>query len=131
MESIDKLLCPSCVKPVHENAHFCPHCGVPLTSFATTDPLQSIRSEGEMVRRAAKNPSTLALVGIWVLFAPACLVFYFAASALIMDQQSGPVEKVLGVALCTFFAILFSAIFWNVTARYVTWMKSRGSQKSQ
>jgi predicted amidophosphoribosyltransferase len=54
-EAQELEVCISCLKTNDPGTHFCDHCGTPLTSFAATAPLESIRAEGDLWRKAVSQ----------------------------------------------------------------------------
>ncbi len=64
-----ELVCPSCLAPISANDHFCAKCNVPLTAFAATDPIASIRATGYVYASAVNRPrSRIVFIGFWLLF---------------------------------------------------------------
>lgn len=45
-------LCISCLHGNVPGTHFCPHCGAPLTSYATTGPLEHAFAFGDFFRKS-------------------------------------------------------------------------------
>ena len=107
-----KPCCPHCFSPVEEAAHFCARCGRPLTSFAATDPIQSIRTEGLVFRGAAHTIRPIVVVGMWLLCVPA-LGMGVALLAEPKGESGGS-----AVAALILFA-LYGAILYRVTANYL------------
>ena len=67
-ESNEAQLCAGCLHQNTLEAHFCAKCGAPLTSYATTGPMESIWAEGYMYRSAVDRPRNLVVVlGVWML----------------------------------------------------------------
>ncbi|MDP1796886.1 MAG: hypothetical protein Q8K78_05375 [Planctomycetaceae bacterium] len=66
-------LCPGCLTPVRPHDYFCEKCGLPLSSAATTLPMERIRSTGEMIRRGYERPKPIVLLGVWLIFGPAAV----------------------------------------------------------
>jgi len=65
----EKQLCVSCMAPNEPSAHFCIKCGAPLSSYASTGPLESVFAEGAVYRQAAERPRSLIVVlGVWLIF---------------------------------------------------------------
>jgi uncharacterized integral membrane protein len=65
-------LCPNCMTAPEPGAHVCKECGAPLDLFATTDPIETIRSQGWAYRRAASGRrSGIILLGMWLIFGTA------------------------------------------------------------
>lgn len=121
----ESLVCPSCASPIAAAQHFCMHCNAPLTSFAATDPLSWIRTEGELVRRAFRQPSRMALAGIWLIFGPGTIAALIYTTRGL--QQMWPAYSVGGwlsavgfLAMMAGLVTLFGAILWRMTYQYLT-----------
>lgn len=82
------MICPACQTPNDEFESFCSKCGSPIGTTATLAPVQRIRTEGLLFRRAVdKPPNLVVLVGIWILFAPSVPVGVYAATNLILTGR--------------------------------------------
>lgn len=85
----DQPLCPHCVTAIDRHAHFCPACGGPLTSHASTDPLGQVYAEGYAFRQAvAGRPGVMVLAGVWLIFAPQFVGALASMVWLVRSQQS-------------------------------------------
>jgi hypothetical protein len=124
--------CPVCSERVEKGTHFCRKCGTPLTTFATTDPLQAVRAQGEMVRGAMKKPSRLVVAGIWLLFGPPCVALGFCLFLLLADADpnTGVVEKFIGTVILLFVIALYVAIIRRVTRKFLA-SKAKQSRTSR
>lgn len=84
MEDSEEIVCPSCTHSCPGDAHFCPHCRSPISSYAATGPFESIFAEGAAYRRAVSSPTKpIILVGVWLIFFPFACSGIFAAVFLI------------------------------------------------
>jgi hypothetical protein len=74
-------LCPHCIEPVPDDAHFCPRCVTPLTSIATTIYPWAAWAMGSAIGRLIhqRPPTRFAFVGTWVC-APWYALTYLAAA---------------------------------------------------
>lgn len=53
------------------NEVFCPKCSSPVSLLSTTDPIQSIQTEGFIYRRSVEGrPKPIVVIGVWLLFFP-------------------------------------------------------------
>lgn len=52
---VEREVCLSCLQSNTPGTHFCPHCGTPLTSYATTAPFESVFAEGDFWRKAVSQ----------------------------------------------------------------------------
>ncbi len=114
--------CPHCFAPIPASVHFCPKCERPLTSFAATDPIHSIRTEGQLYRGAARTTRPIVLIGMWLTFVPA-IGMGFAVLALRGGSLGGK------IAFAVFAFALYGAILYRVTANFIrARRKSRAAQ---
>jgi hypothetical protein len=60
--------CFSCLGINASNTHFCKHCGTPLTSYATTAPIEHLFAFGNFMRKATSRGrwSPAVRIGIFV-----------------------------------------------------------------
>lgn len=65
-----QMLCSGCARPVPQERHFCPHCGAPMSFYATTAPYERVLSEGYAWRRAASRPNLIIVIGMWLIWSP-------------------------------------------------------------
>lgn len=49
---VEQEVCLSCLQLIVPGTHFCPHCGTPLSTYATTAPFESVFAEGDFWRKA-------------------------------------------------------------------------------
>ena len=102
-------VCPSCLRPVAAGDDFCSHCQAPLSTLAVTDPLLSTIARGYAFREAAnKRNKPIVLVGIWLIFGPACLVSVFGFFlAIYAAVRFGPdiLSIIAGIVSLGFFAL--------------------------
>ena len=52
---VEQEVCLSCLRLTAPGTHFCPHCGTPLTTYATTAPFESVFAEGDFWRKAVSQ----------------------------------------------------------------------------
>jgi hypothetical protein len=75
-------LCTACLTPYGRLAYFCPRCGAPINTFASTLPFERTLAEGYAYRQAVESPRKFIVVaGIWVIFLPTALT-----SAVVLAQ---------------------------------------------
>jgi hypothetical protein len=111
-EGKEKPLCVSCMAPNEPFTHFCAHCGAPLTSYASTGPLESVFAEGAMLRQATGRPRRLIVVlGVWLLFGTTGLM---SLILLVMDQG----EEMGATAFCVLLLAFSVWLIWKTTRNY-------------
>src|SRR5262245_33243592 len=108
--STEMPLCPSCARPVPETASACPLCGQPLSPRATTDPMGILEAQGAMVRKAMEKPSAFVVTGMWMLFGLPLMAWVFFAYLLVVDEDAGLIDKLIGLGLLAFLAWLYWSI---------------------
>ena len=130
--------CPHCLEPVGPRDHFCPKCCGPVTAHASTDPMGQIYATGYAYQQAVSaRPRAIVVLGMWLIFAPQIPALIFGGSAAIaglVTQSSifgigdglfafprgeGYFVAMLGVIFFGGLAVLYIAILWKVTARYL------------
>jgi RNA polymerase subunit RPABC4/transcription elongation factor Spt4 len=131
--SFEQAVCAFCARVVEASDDFCPWCGKPLTTFATTDPLLSIRAEGEMIRGAMQRPTPVIVVGICLLFGPGLVLFVLflgLAAFMLFDSSASLIGKAFGLVLSGFFAWLYFAIIRKVFRGYLASRKKQDNEAS-
>ncbi|MDQ3820267.1 MAG: hypothetical protein M3362_21655, partial [Acidobacteriota bacterium] len=67
----EEAVCFRCLAVNSGAEAFCRECGAPVGGSATLDPVQTIRAQGFMYRRALEGrPKLIVLVGVWILHLP-------------------------------------------------------------
>ena len=64
---IEHELCFSCLKENEPGIHFCKHCHTPLTSYATTGPIERMYAFGDFARKAVRHPKRWIRTLAWLL----------------------------------------------------------------
>lgn len=81
--------CPHCLAILPRIAHFCTHCGMPLTFYATTAPLESVWAFGWLVNRLlTQRPTPFVVIGTWVIALPILITFIPAMLSTSMGSGS-------------------------------------------
>ena len=92
-------LCPNCMAAPEPGAHVCKKCGAPLDLFATTDPIETIRSQGRAYRRAASGRrSGIVLLGMWLIFGTA-IASTVAALLVMFAHVQEPLAMIVATAV--------------------------------
>ncbi len=118
-------VCPHCLEPVSELDHFCPKCLGPITAHASIGPMEQVYSYGRMCQRATSGkPRFVVVLGMWLIFGPmvlfpSVLLALGASGHLGQFQGAGLVLDMVALALIVGLIVLYAAILWKVTSRYV------------
>ncbi len=67
-------LCPVCLRRLPLRRHFCLWCAAPVSGYAATGPIEYVAAQGELYRRAVSRPTTVAVLGLWLLAVPGPLM---------------------------------------------------------
>ena len=71
----EKALCANCMEENLPEADFCRKCGMPISVFATVDPLKRIYSQGWLYRKTVSDRiPRIAFWGMWLIFLPTLLL---------------------------------------------------------
>ena len=113
IDSKKNALCSVCLEANLPGKHFCQKCGAPLSSYATTAPLEQIYSLGWMYRRALSQPPRLIVVlGIWLILGP---TFLWAALHIMWLGHGFWLNTIIAV----FWTGLSGVILCCVTKNYI------------
>lgn len=92
-------LCPNCMAAPEPGTHVCKECGAPLDLFATTDPLETIRTQGWAYRRVTSGHGTrMAVLGMRVLFGTLILSGLLTL-LFVFDYAQDPLKAAVAAAL--------------------------------
>lgn len=119
-------LCPHCLAELPPRAPFCPKCNAPVGAYATYDPIQQIYSTGWLYRRAiGSGISTIALIGMWIIFGPTALLMLIAIIArLVRGGRVDLVTAPIAIAACA----ISTVILFIVTRSYVRFKRRKPGQ---
>lgn len=118
-ETEKAITCPSCQTVNPEFEPFCRKCGAPIGATATLDPLNVIRAEGHLFRRALEGrPKLVVLLGVWILFGPLLVVTTFSAFNLVLNRSSRADFVFFWFAVG--LAYLSAVVLYRVTKNYFT-----------
>jgi hypothetical protein len=122
----NEALCPGCGRSNPLASDFCATCGAPLTWHATTDPFQTIFTEGYAARRVlSQSPRPVIVIGVWLWMVPLAIVslagsVFVLASFLygLFTFQLGHVIAALAGAIPTSIGLYISgSLLYRVTRR--------------
>ena len=112
-------VCLHCTAPLTTLTRYCPECGSPVGTFATTDPIQLIHSQGRAYRNAVGGQSNaLVFWGMWLAFGPATLM-NLGACWEILRHGEDMVFATLAVLLVLALEAVYVALLYRVTRNYV------------
>jgi uncharacterized membrane protein len=106
--------CPSCGSEVERDFDYCPNC---------SQTLRTPPREGALSRHSTKRPSTIVLIGMWIIFGPVVVVIYELFRAL---PEGGPEVRAQIVVAAFYVAILFV-----VTRNYIVYRRALRRQDAQ
>ena len=93
MEDAQNIVCPRCTHLCSEDAHFCPECRAPISSYAATGPFESIFAEGAAYSSAINSPTKpIVVVGVWLIFLPFVCFGALAAILLVNGFSMGEIH---------------------------------------
>ena len=127
--------CPNCLAGNGPAAHFCTACGAPLTTYATTAPLERVYATGYVYRTAvSERIPFIAALGMWLIFVPqtVCAVaflFGVLSTPLAPHENWDAVLTGYAVPMAYFAAMLavYVALLVRVTRNYC---RSRASENA-
>jgi len=115
-------VCLACFFPLPDPApDFCPECSAPISKASTFDHVEIVRAQGEMLRRGARNPSRIVVVGMWMLFAPTIVAF------ALLGFSTRPASLLTSAP----FLLLYGAILWKVTVRFLATRRERAREEHE
>ena len=82
---VEREVCLSCLQSNAPGTHFCPHCGTPLTVYATTAPFESVFAEGDFWRKAVSQARWHPLRRV-LLFALLFLILLGISSGMLLPR---------------------------------------------
>jgi hypothetical protein len=109
----ENSLCTACLEANPQGEHFCQKCGAPLSSYATTAPLEQIYSLGWMYRRALSQPvRPIVLLGIWLIIGP---TFLWSIWHIVWSDE----RFWLNIIIAVFWAGLSGMILYRITKNFI------------
>lgn len=85
----ETITCPSCMTLSSQAAEFCHKCGYPIGRVATLDPVQTIRAQGYLFRKATEGrPKPIVLLGMWICCLPCLVIGVYVALRLILNPTA-------------------------------------------
>jgi hypothetical protein len=122
----NEALYPGCGRSNPLASDFCANCGAPLTWHATTDPYQTIFTEGYAARRVlSQPPKPIIVIGVWLWMVPlaivssAGLVFVLASFlyGLFTFQIGHVIGGLLGAIPTAIVLYISGSLLYRVTRR--------------
>ena len=134
------VLCPNCLTANRPIDHFCTGCALPLTSYATTAPLEQVYTLGHAYRAASSGRiHPVVFYGLWVMLGLETFALILVAIALgptaVSPLAHGPepmyegvsvygytwidrLLALLALALGLLVTVLYIMLLWKMTRRY-------------
>jgi di/tricarboxylate transporter len=105
--------------PNEVSANFCANCRAPLSSYASTGPVEHLFAEGAVYRQAAERPRKFVVVlGVWLLFGMMLLVGLWRC--IFGSSQDEPLVPRIIVSLFGLAVVAVSgAMIWKTTRNYL------------
>lgn len=123
-ESDETITCVSCMTPNRVTDARCRKCGYPIGSTVNLDPMQTIQTEGLLLRKALEGrPKLIVLLGVWILFLPVLLVGAGGALYFVLNPRALS-DLIFFGALLGLSYIAF-IILYRITKNYLTISKSQ------
>lgn len=118
-ESDETITCVSCLTQNSQADAACRKCGYPIGATANLDPLQTIQTEGLLLRKALEGrPKLIVLLGVWILFLPVLVVGAGGALYFVMNPRSYSDVIFFGALLgLSYIAFL---VLYRITRNYLT-----------
>ena len=134
------VLCPNCLTTNRPIDHFCTACALPLTSYATTAPLEQVYTLGHAYRAASSGRiHPVVFYGLWAVLGLEALALILVGvtvgPAAVSPLTHGPepmyegvtvhadswIERalvLLALGLGLFITALYVMLLWKMTRRY-------------
>ena len=106
-----------CLTPNDASENFCQNCHAAIGDINSLDPVQSIRDEGFLLRKAASGqPRLIVVVGTWILFLPA-VIAAIALEISVISNWDGWLSYIIFLVT---LAVLIMAVLmlYHVTKNY-------------
>jgi hypothetical protein len=128
-----RVLCPTCLAPVHPSATNCPRCDSPLNAAASIAGYAGGKLHlSTNYSSAPSRPSFFILMWIWWILAPLSLLLGFGAAGAVIDFLDEPNEQHFAKLMVGFFmlvgAVVFGALVLFSTRGYL--VRSRAYEKA-
>ncbi|HWB58916.1 MAG TPA: zinc ribbon domain-containing protein [Chthoniobacteraceae bacterium] len=125
----EKQLCAKCLEPNDPNANFCVKCGVPLSSYAATGPLEQVFAQGDLYRSAANRPvKFIVFLGVWLLFMPAGMAgAWVVIQGFAGGTGGGFINTLLYMLLGLASVVLSTVMIWKTGCNYFAGKKEEPS----
>lgn len=115
-----EMFCPGCGKLNPDGTDFCPACGAPLTSHATTDPLGTVFAEGYAARRAlSQPPKPIIVVGVWAWMLPIAFISVMGLIVALSYFADGVFTFQLGQVIIGLIAASISAVLLFISSTFL------------
>jgi hypothetical protein len=118
----ETITCVSCLAQNEQSTPFCHNCGAPVGRSATIDPLQTIQTEGYLLRKALEGrPRPVVFLGLLILHLPVLAVGIGVAVYMIFNGHGWPgfIFFWAGMGL-SYFA---SVVLYRAIKNYLTMRK--------
>lgn len=110
--------CPSCMAPNLVAAAYCDNCNMPLSAYASLDPIGVISVEGHLLRKSISiKPKFVVVLGVWILFFPMFVLSFFGTITLALG--GGGSREFIVLLISVFSMVLSLTFLYRVTKNFV------------
>jgi hypothetical protein len=113
------ITCPSCLAQNRGVESFCHQCGSPVGPMTNLDPIQTIQTEGFLLRKAlAGRPRLIVVLGIWILHLPVLVVGIGVTIHLLLNLRgASDFVFILVMSGLSYYAFV---VLYRITKNYST-----------
>lgn len=125
-EKGQEMLCPACLVANEPSVDFCVHCGRPLSSLATIDPVYRAYTWGWIYRKCASQPvSVFVLILLWLALGLPALGFLLYRLTL-----PGPERLVdyIDIAFAVLLCALYGMVLYKITRTFILKRRERSDE---
>jgi hypothetical protein len=124
-ESEQEMLCPGCLVANEPSADFCVHCGRPLSSLATIDPVYRAYTWGWIYRKCASQPVRLfVLIVLWLGLLPTLAVLF----RRVTSPGSVPLADYIDVGWAALLCAVYGMVLYKITRTFILKRREPGDR---
>jgi hypothetical protein len=113
------ITCPSCLARNRGVESFCHECGAPVGAMTNLDPIQTIQTQGFLLRKAlVGRPRPIVLLSIWILHLPVLIVGVGVTIHLLLNLRgASDFVFILVMSGLSYYAFV---VLYRITKNYLT-----------